>query len=178
MGSNKSLKNKLMSYCNMKYSVIIPTYNEEKEIARAIASAAPAEVIVVDAGSRDKTVSIAKKYKAKVIQTKKKSKAYQLNQGSQQAKGDVLLFLHADCRLPKHWQKHISRKDQWGGFFLQYDNKDIFFRLVECRSNWMRVMLSHIFLQLHQDPYLTYVEIRPENSAQLYFFPIMAYLLT
>lgn len=83
-------------------SVVIPALDEEASIARAIRScreAGPCEVIVVDGGSRDRTVEIARGEADAVIEAKR-GRAAQMNAGAAVARGKVLLFLHADTLLP------------------------------------------------------------------------------
>ncbi|WP_319521954.1 TIGR04283 family arsenosugar biosynthesis glycosyltransferase [uncultured Desulfosarcina sp.] len=89
-------------------SVIIPTLNEDKNIASAIKSATceNTEIIVVDGGSTDNTVQCARKQGAKVVSSPK-GRAIQQNRGAQMAKGKVLLFLHADTILPGHYEMHV-----------------------------------------------------------------------
>ncbi|MEN2282031.1 TIGR04283 family arsenosugar biosynthesis glycosyltransferase [Algoriphagus sp. SE2] len=85
-------------------SVIIPTYNEEENIKGVIPLISKfggdkiSEVLVVDGGSIDKTVEIAKSFGAKIIRTKKASRAHQLNIGAQNAKSDIFYFMHADIQ--------------------------------------------------------------------------------
>ena len=86
----------------MRMSVIIPALDEAAQIAAAIASARAAsvgEVIVVDGGSGDATVESARVAGATVI-TAARGRARQMNAGAAAATGEVLLFLHADTRLP------------------------------------------------------------------------------
>jgi rSAM/selenodomain-associated transferase 2 len=84
----------------IRLSVVIPALDEEAEIAAAIASAhrAGAEVIVVDGGSRDGTVDIARSCGATVI-VAQRGRGPQMNAGAAIASGEVLLFLHADTEL-------------------------------------------------------------------------------
>jgi rSAM/selenodomain-associated transferase 2 len=86
----------------MRISVIMPVLNEEKAIGSALAALTalkPHEIIVVDGGSRDRTRRIGVEAGAKVLMTGP-GRARQMNRGALEAKGDVLLFLHADTRLP------------------------------------------------------------------------------
>ena len=86
----------------MKISVIVPVLNEEKSIAatlQALAHLQPHETIVVDGGSQDRTAEIASDLGVKVIPSER-GRGRQMNRGARQASGDVLLFLHADTRLP------------------------------------------------------------------------------
>jgi len=82
--------------------VIIPTLDEEGTISRAIRScreAGPCEVVVVDGGSRDRTVGVAQG-EADTVIAASRGRAAQMNAGAAVARGEVLLFLHADTLLP------------------------------------------------------------------------------
>lgn len=86
----------------MNISVILPVLDEEKSIAatlQALAPLKPYETIVVDGGSRDRTVAIAGQFAVQIIHSER-GRARQMNRGARQASGEVLLFLHADTRLP------------------------------------------------------------------------------
>ncbi len=122
-------------------SVIIPAYNEEEHISNSIESALDGsrEVIVVDGGSRDQTVPQAEAAGATVI-TGVKGRGPQQNLGAWHAKGDSLLFLHADCRLPKGYaqevEKVLSRQGTGlGAFSLQIAGKHPGLRWVEWAVN-------------------------------------------
>ena len=85
-------------------SIILPVLDEADIIADALAALAPlrqrgAEVIVVDGGSRDGTVDLARPAADRVIASPR-GRAAQMNAGAALARGAVLLFLHADTRLP------------------------------------------------------------------------------
>ena len=114
-------------------SVVVPTLNEEANVRRAVESArddasssssAPPEVIVVDGGSVDNTVAEARKAGATVLASPR-GRAAQCNAGARAAKGDVLVFLHADSILPPSYRAHIDRAfeprleggtREWGAF--------------------------------------------------------------
>jgi len=92
-------------------SVIIPTFNEESEIRESLLSARRAnvaEIIVVDAGSTDRTVYIARECGVATVIDSPRGRGRQLNAGAAQASGDILLFLHADSRLPVDALTHIA----------------------------------------------------------------------
>jgi len=86
-----------------RVSVIVPALNEAAHIKAAIVSAREAgahQCIVADGGSVDATVAIAREAGAMVVAAPR-GRAVQMNAGAKQATGDVLLFLHADTRLPQ-----------------------------------------------------------------------------
>ncbi|GAB1543175.1 TIGR04283 family arsenosugar biosynthesis glycosyltransferase [Scytonema sp. NUACC21] len=88
-----------------KVSIIIPTLNEAKCLGRTLRHLSlltpPArEVLIVDGGSSDETVSIAKELGASVLIAQKRGRAAQMNQGAEAAKGEFLCFLHADTLVP------------------------------------------------------------------------------
>ncbi len=86
-----------------RISVIIPALDEEASIATAIRScreAGPCEVIVVDGGSGDRTVEIARG-RADAVIPAPRGRAAQMNAGASIASGEILLFLHADTLLPR-----------------------------------------------------------------------------
>ena len=93
-------------------SIIIPALNEETSLGRTLRqltllSPAPKEIIVVDGGSKDKTVKIAKlsfesfspNIKTKILSSYP-GRSVQMNYGAKEAVGDILCFLHADTTVP------------------------------------------------------------------------------
>ena len=87
-----------------KLSIIIPVLNEGEEIVATLdrlahLRALGVQVIVVDGGSHDATVQRARMRSDRVISAPR-GRASQMNAGAVKASGDVLLFLHADTRLP------------------------------------------------------------------------------
>jgi len=98
----------------MRFSIIIPTLNESKNITSCIKSVIEniklevskkdIEIIIVDGGSKDNTLAKAvrfdNKIKMRIIQPGIASTPCQLNKGASIAVGDILVFLHADCGLP------------------------------------------------------------------------------
>lgn len=86
----------------MEISVIIPVLNEEKTIEaslRALLALALYEIIIVDGDSEDRTVEVCRQFPVKVIPYER-GRARQMNHGARHASGEVLVFLHADTRLP------------------------------------------------------------------------------
>lgn len=98
----------------VKFSVIIPAYNEAKYISRALAalkeqSSKDFEVIVKDGLSQDKTVNVAKKFTKKVFSRRDSSAADARNQGASYAEGEVLVFMDADTVLPSDTLAHFEK---------------------------------------------------------------------
>src|SRR5918999_1879415 len=86
----------------LSISVIIPALNEEQTIRPALESVlrlAPDEILVVDGGSVDRTRELAASMGVKVLSSER-GRAPQMNAGAHLARGQVLLFLHADTCLP------------------------------------------------------------------------------
>ncbi len=128
----------------MSISIIIPTLNEAATLAEVIEAARQtgnAEIIVVDGGSNDETLAIAAK--ADVCLSSERGRAQQQNAGAKIAKGNILLFLHADCLLKENCcdaiRSAMQNKDCIGGCFQQQiDAKGLRYRLLE-KGNAMRV---------------------------------------
>ena len=94
----------------MKFSIVIPVKNEAAVIDKLIHHIKSTaynsdfgEVIIVDGGSTDETVSIAKATGATVVHSPKQGRAIQMNYGASQSQFPYLFFLHADTFPPLHW---------------------------------------------------------------------------
>jgi len=86
----------------MRISVVIPVLDEEKTIAATLGtlpSLKSDDLLIVDGGSTDDTTTICERLGVRVISCER-SRARQMNAGAHRVNGDVLLFLHADTRLP------------------------------------------------------------------------------
>jgi len=100
----------------MNLSVVIITFNEEANIARTLASVQPlvsdgkGEIIVVDSGSTDRTVEIAKSFGAKVFVEEWKGFAAQKNSAIDKATGDWILSLDADEEVERGLARAIGRE--------------------------------------------------------------------
>jgi len=94
-------------------SVIIPTLQEEKYIERSLSNlqkiTAPIEVIVVDGGSNDKTVEIAKRFTNKVYSIKKRGISAGRNYGAKHANSEILVFLDTDVIAPLDFVEKTRR---------------------------------------------------------------------
>ena len=119
----------------MRISVVIPTLNESEQIADTIASVPTdenVEVIVADGDSEDDTAARATAAGARVIEAPR-GRGPQMNAGAQEATGDVLLFLHADTRLPfdalASIRRVLSRRTRvvGGAFRFRTDGRGFFY---------------------------------------------------
>ena len=127
----------------MRVSIIIPALNEAAVIERAITAAWQAnahEVIVVDGGSQDDTVSRAEAADCRVI-TSSPGRACQQNRGAAQANGDVLLFQHADNWLDYTAVKQIQAALQKpriiaGAFQQRIAAPGVLYRWLEQGNAW------------------------------------------
>lgn len=126
----------------MKISVIIPTYNEEKSIHATLEHLLtfhkPDEVIVVDGGSTDQTIGLASEW-VPVVRSSK-GRAHQMNIGAARAKGDVLLFLHADTMLPpeglERIKQNIENGVQAGRYRMRFDDRRWVLRFYETHTRF------------------------------------------
>jgi rSAM/selenodomain-associated transferase 2 len=113
-----------------KLSIVMPVLDEAAEIEAALQALVPyrrrgVEVIVVDGGSSDSTPELARPLADRVIAAPR-GRSLQMNAGAAAAQGDVLLFLHADTRLPDNADRllldglaHSGRA--WGHFNVRID---------------------------------------------------------
>ncbi len=129
-------------------SVVIPALNEEQSIADTIASAAAEakEVIVVDGGSSDRTCASAEAAGARVLESEP-CRAKQMNRGAEHAKGDVLIFLHADTLLPVEFGAALERSlcskgVSAGAFTLAINAAGAKYRLIEAIVSFRSRMSS------------------------------------
>ena len=128
----------------MSLSVIIPVLNEEAEIADVLTALAPlrargVEAIVVDGGSSDRTVTLAAPLADRVLAAPR-GRAVQMNAGAAAAAGDILLFLHADTRLPPEADRLVldglaRGARQWGRFDVRISGRHPLLRIVAALMN-------------------------------------------
>lgn len=132
----------------MRISVIIPTLNEEGHIADAISCIRrtsernETEIIVADARSADRTAELCGSGADIVLELPRKGRAFQMHQGALASSGALLLFLHADTRLPDDWHAVLSRAWSCGGkptataFRLKFDSARPFYRFLARSANF------------------------------------------
>ena len=124
-------------------SVVIPALNEAGQLVETLSVLARnpgVEVIVVDGGSTDATAAIARRAGLRTLMTRP-PRSIQMNAGAAVANADVLLFLHADTRLPHEFQEQVRRilaqaRVAAGAFHLQIDAPGAGLRLIERVANW------------------------------------------
>jgi rSAM/selenodomain-associated transferase 2 len=127
----------------MKFSIIIPTLNEEKAIEGCLSALQTlrkeCEIIVVDGDSIDNTRILAAPLADKVI-TSALGRSKQMNSGARQATRDVLIFLHADTCLPENALQLIQQKlcdsGKWGRFDIQLSGKHFMLKVIAQMMNW------------------------------------------
>ena len=131
-------------------SVIILALNEAKILDQSLSRLSPQlkghELIIVDGGSIDETPLIAKRY-GRVIAAER-GRAHQSNVGAARARGDILLFLHADVWLDsgaiEGVEKAISSGYVGGAFKQRIDGDHPLYRLIERAANF-RAKRARIF---------------------------------
>ena len=130
-------------------SIVIPTLNEAASLGRTLDHLQPAdttETIVVDGGSRDKTCEIAAQAGARVLKVQG-GRAAQQNAGAAIARGQLLLFLHADTLLPRGYDNLIrlaleNPTTVAGAFRFKTDDPRIMMRMVEWMTNFRSTVLQ------------------------------------
>ncbi|WP_455217765.1 TIGR04283 family arsenosugar biosynthesis glycosyltransferase [Kaarinaea lacus] len=129
----------------MKASIVIPVLNEEAAIPEKLAQLQPLrneghEVIVVDGGSADSSIQLARQGADIVIQSAK-GRATQMNAGAGIANGELLVFLHIDTDLPSggigEVVNNIAKNGEyWGRFNVRLSGSHFLFRIIETMMNW------------------------------------------
>jgi rSAM/selenodomain-associated transferase 2 len=125
-------------------SIIVPVRNESsqcvpllKQLQRLRATAC--EVIVIDGGSDDDTITCARPYVDKLLSVEP-GRALQMNAGAKQAKGQWLWFLHADTTLPEKFEGWLAlladQAESWGFFSVRLSGEALPFRVIERGINW------------------------------------------
>lgn len=141
-------------------SIVIPLLNEADNLPKLMGhlahlNPAPYQVILVDGGSTDNSVAIAKELIESLIDSSPSvisgqvidwqiiestaGRALQMNAGAELAMGDVLLCLHADTQLPNHAIADITsavRQAAWGRFDVRLESSTWMLKVVSQMMNW------------------------------------------
>ena len=119
-------------------SVVIPALDEEATLARALESTLleGVERIVVDGGSADGTAEAARGLGAERVLCSAPGRARQMDAGYREARGETVLFLHADTRLDAGWAEALARalgdpRVAGGAFRLRFDSPRRIYRVIE-----------------------------------------------
>lgn len=121
-------------------SAIVPALDEAANIAAIVGQLATAdETIVVDGGSTDATRELAIAAGARLVGSGR-GRAVQMNAGAAVARGAILVFVHADSRLPPGWHDAVaavarSGAQRWGRFDVEIDAPGILMRVVGAAMN-------------------------------------------
>jgi rSAM/selenodomain-associated transferase 2 len=127
-----------------RLSIVMPALNEAANIVGALERLQPLrarghEVIVVDGGSEDGTVKLAQPLADRVLEARR-GRARQMNAGAEHASGDVLLFLHADTRLPEDADRLIAERLPgtalaWGRFDVVIEGRHLMLKVIAAAMN-------------------------------------------
>ena len=150
-----------------KISIIIPTINEANNLPLLLSDLSiiqkQGEIIIVDGGSKDKTIDLANIYGAKVYKSKERNRGLQLDMGAKESKGDWLIFLHADTRLTHDWFtkiKSVLKGDKNHIYYFKFkvNDKKIIYRVLEIlvnfRSQYFKEPYGDQGLIIHRSIYL------------------------
>lgn len=129
----------------MQLSIIIPVLNEAGVLPSLLDSldslrSRGAEVIVVDGGSEDGSQQLASRDGVQLVRSER-GRARQMNAGASAARGNVLLFLHADTRLPANAKQAIEAvfrrggEYAWGHFDVRIEGRSFMLRVVASLMN-------------------------------------------
>ncbi|MCH8014868.1 MAG: TIGR04283 family arsenosugar biosynthesis glycosyltransferase [Candidatus Dadabacteria bacterium] len=124
---------------------MIPTYNESAIIGSTLTklneiTTSQDEIIVVDGSSEDNTREIAREFPNVILIISRRGRASQMNAGAKIAKGEYLLFLHADVQIDEICLSMLKNRIcgneiQWGWFALTLDSPRFIYRVIEMGAN-------------------------------------------
>ncbi len=126
-------------------SIVIPVYNESMIIGERLEQLVDIitsgdEILVVDGMSEDKTRDIVEQYPGISLLKSARGRAIQMNTGAEKAKGEYILFLHADVLITEkcimRLKDHIrNNSSDWGWFTFKLDSDRFIYRIMESCAN-------------------------------------------
>lgn len=127
-----------------RLSIIIPTLDEADSVVASLTALQACrgdrcEIVLVDGGSSDDTVALARPMVDQLIELNERGRAVQMNAGAAAASGDYLWFLHADTHAPVNAAAGVVaalEQRRWGRFDLQFNHDGWQFRLIARCINW------------------------------------------
>ena len=123
--------------------IVVPVLNESATLAEQLSRLSEyreqgAEVVLVDGGSADNTREMVRAAGFMLIDSER-GRALQMNAGARAVSSDVLIFLHADTRLPTgalvQVEQHLRRDRQWGRFDVQITGASAWLAVIACLMN-------------------------------------------
>lgn len=135
-------------------SIVIPAFNEERALPGTLRHLRQLpgdfEVLLVDGGSHDGTVAAARNEAGVTVLQAPKGRAVQMNVGARAARGEWLLFLHADTLLPEDALIRLNAFEsdpaiQAGGFLHRFSGADWRLRLISWLDNFRCVRSRIIY---------------------------------
>jgi glycosyltransferase involved in cell wall biosynthesis len=132
-------------------SVIVPTLNEEKYVEKALESIKNQnfkkyELILSDGNSKDGTVKIARKYVDKIFISSRRSIATQFNNGVNIARGETLVFIHADSWVAENFLEEVLKATNngfiGGGCKTFWDRKELRYKILEIITDLINFLLN------------------------------------
>lgn len=135
---------------DLTISIVIPVYNEAERVTALMDSLestrGSCEIIFVDGGSDDGTDAMVEK-RYNLVRSPRKGRSFQMNYGALLAQGSILLFLHADCRLPEDALDKIrcemSKGYKVGCFRIRFNSPNPLMKVCSFMSN-LRVRTRNI----------------------------------
>lgn len=152
----------------VKISIIIPTLNEEGYIEKTLSILKPQlqegdEIIVVDSHSKDKTIAIAKKFGARIVNIKKCGTGPAKTFGTKHAKNQIVAFLDADGYVAKDWAKRVKKYFENADVnavigYNSYTGPTILRRFIYSAVSWIVFQIGKLNYMINKIPWL------PPNS--------------
>jgi rSAM/selenodomain-associated transferase 2 len=128
----------------LKTLIIVPVLNESAVLSQQlneldVLRAMGAQVLLVDGGSDDQTVQLARDAEFDVLDSVR-GRAQQMNAGARAVQSDLLIFLHVDTHLPRdalyQIENHLNSKMGWGRFDVQIVGRSPWLKVISFCMNW------------------------------------------